>query len=77
MTLNSIIALLGHHVAAFVIDYDCVRRLRLQFYGVLITGTLFLSYVYMPNDSMHSNMLIFTHFGSLFFGQCGPIITTF
>ena len=77
ITVNSTIALLGYYAAACIIDYKHVGRLRLQFYGFLITGTLFLLCGYIPKNKISSVGLVFLYFGSSFFGQCGPNCTTF
>ena len=75
-TLNAFVALLGYFAAAAVIDHPRVGRLRLQQYGFLITGALFIGCGFLF-DRLSPTWLTIMYLGSSFVGQCGPNATTF
>jgi MFS family permease len=74
--LNSTVALFGYFGAAYLIDHPNVGRLRLQFFGFMITGLLFLicglSFEHLPSEG-----LVILYLLTSFFGQLGPNATTF
>jgi hypothetical protein len=74
--INASIALCGYYAAAFIIDHPFFGRRKLQLYGFLLTGFLFIS-VGLLYDYISSILLICLYFGTSFFGQCGPNATTF
>ena len=74
--INAFVALLGYYAAALIVDKPSVGRLRLQQFGFVITGTLFLMCGIL-NDQLSSMTLVILYLGSSFFGQCGPNSTTF
>lgn len=74
--INAFVALLGYYTAALIVDNPTVGRLRLQQFGFVITGTLFLMCGFM-SDQLSSMTLVILYLGSSFFGQCGPNSTTF
>jgi MFS family permease len=73
-TINALVALAGYFCAAAIID--TVGRVRLQQYGFIITGMLFVG-CGLFYDKLPSNCLVWMYFCSSFFGQCGPNSTTF
>ena len=75
-TVNALFALLGYFAAAAIIDDPRVGRLRLQQYGFLLTGSLFVGCGFLY-DKLSSTSLIIMYLGSSFVGQCGPNATTF
>jgi hypothetical protein len=74
--LNAFVALLGYIGAAFLLDHPQVGRLRLQQYGFLITGALFVACGFLY-DKLASGWLILIYVTSSFVGQLGPNATTF
>jgi len=74
--LNAFIALLGYFAAAALVDNPTIGRVRLQKYGFLITGFLFIL-CGLLRESVSSNWLILLYFITSFFGQVGPNCTTF
>jgi len=75
-TLNAFVAWTGYLCAAALIDHPSVGRLRLQQYGFLLTGSLFLTCGFLF-DRLSTTWLVAMYIGSSFFGQCGPNATTF
>jgi len=75
-TLNAFIALLGYFAAAFIVDKSVVGRLKLQQYGLLITGALFLLCGTL-RSSLSTSSIVLLYLASSFSGQCGPNCTTF
>ncbi|GKY94574.1 hypothetical protein MPSEU_000423000 [Mayamaea pseudoterrestris] len=75
-TLNSLVALCGYFGAALLLDHEAVGRFRLQLYGFLLTGVLFVS-VGFSYDTLSPTLLVVLYLGSSFFGQLGPNATTF
>ncbi|EEC42748.1 predicted protein [Phaeodactylum tricornutum CCAP 1055/1] len=73
-TLNAAVALLGYFGAAILLDV--VGRRKLQQFGFLLTGTLFVACGFLY-EQLSSTMLIALYLGSSFFGQLGPNATTF
>jgi len=73
-TLNAGLALAGYFGAAVLVDK--IGRRSLQQYGLLITGSLFVScgFLYLQ---LSSAALVVLYLGSSFFGQLGPNATTF
>jgi MFS family permease len=74
--LNAFVALLGYIGAAFLLDHPQVGRLRLQQYGFLITGALFVACGFLY-DKLAPGWLILMYVTSSFVGQLGPNATTF
>jgi len=74
--LNAFVALLGYFAAAAVVDDPTIGRLRLQKYGLLITGSLYIL-CGLLREVVPTNWLIFLYLTSSFFGQFGPNCTTF
>jgi len=74
--LNALIALLGYFAAASIVDYPWVGRLRLQYWGFAVTGTLFFC-CGLLKGSLSRGWLMLVYFLSSFSGQCGPNATTF
>lgn len=74
--LNAFVALLGYIGAAVLIDHPQVGRLRLQQYGFLITGALFVACGFLY-DKLAPGWLVLIYFASSFVGQLGPNATTF
>jgi len=74
--LNAFIALLGYFAAAALVDNPTVGRLRLQKYGLLITGFLFILCGSL-REVVSAKWLLLLYFASSFFGQFGPNCTTF
>ena len=74
--LNAFVALLGYFAAAFIVDDPRVGRVRLQQWGLLIVGTLFVLCGFL-RENLGSRWLVAMYLGSSFFGQCGPNATTF
>ena len=75
-TINASIALCGYYAAANIIDQPSFGRQKLQLYGFIMTGLLFIGVGYLY-DTISTNWLIVLYFGTSFFGQCGPNATTF
>jgi Sugar (and other) transporter len=75
-TTNAAVALAGYVVAACIIDHPAVGRQRLQQWGFLVTGSLFVG-VGLWLDFLPTPALIVLYFLSSFFGQLGPNATTF
>ena len=75
-TLNSTVALLGYFGAAALIDRDDIGRVKLQTYGFLMTGALFVMCGF-SFDQLSSSGLVVLYLASSFFGQLGPNATTF
>jgi MFS family permease len=75
-TLNSTVALLGYFGAAALIDRPDIGRVKLQTYGFLITGGLFIVCGF-SFDQLSSGFLVVLYLLSSFFGQLGPNATTF
>jgi hypothetical protein len=74
--LNAFVALLGYIGAAILLDHPQAGRLRLQQYGFLITGALFVGCGFLY-DKISSGWLVLMYFASSFVGQLGPNATTF
>ena len=75
--LNASVAFLGYIVAAFLVDVPTIGRRRLQQWGLIATGILFVCCGFLI-DRLSSNWLvILLYFGTSFFGQVGPNCTTF
>jgi hypothetical protein len=74
--LNAFVALLGYIGAAILLDHPQAGRLRLQQYGFLVTGALFVGCGFF-HDKLSSGWLILMYFASSFVGQLGPNATTF
>mmetsp|Transcript_7006 Transcript_7006/g.11631 ORF Transcript_7006/g.11631 Transcript_7006/m.11631 type:complete len:537 (+) Transcript_7006:2-1612(+) len=74
--LNAFVALLGYIGAAVLLDHPQAGRLRLQQYGFLITGALFVACGFLY-DKLSSGWLVLMYFASSFVGQLGPNATTF
>ena len=75
-TINASIALCGYYVAAYIIDHPWFGRRKLQLYGFILTGLLFVG-VGLLYNTISTKILIIMYFGTSFFGQCGPNATTF
>jgi MFS family permease len=75
-TANAAVALAGYVAAAFIIDHPAVGRQRLQQWGFLVTGSLFVC-VGLWLNFLPTPALIALYFLSSFFGQLGPNATTF
>ncbi|GKY92579.1 hypothetical protein MPSEU_000228000 [Mayamaea pseudoterrestris] len=75
-TLNSLVALCGYFGAALLLDHEAIGRFRLQLYGFLLTGVLFVS-VGFSYETLSPSLLVALYLGSSFFGQLGPNATTF
>jgi MFS family permease len=75
-TLNATVALLGYIAAAYVIDHPFFGRRRLQYYGFVLTGFLFLGVGFLY-EYLYTPVLVIMYFGTSFFGQFGPNATTF
>ncbi len=75
-TINASIALCGYYAAAYIIDHPWFGRRKLQLYGFILTGLLFVGVGVLYN-TISTNFLIIMYFGTSFFGQCGPNATTF
>ena len=75
--MNAFVALLGYIGAALLLDNPRVGRLRLQLYGLLCTGALFVGCGIMYDKLASSSWLIILYFASSFAGQLGPNATTF
>jgi MFS family permease len=75
-TLNSFVALLGYFGAAVVLDHPKAGRCRLQAWGFLLTGCLFVGCGLLYNR-LSPAVLVIMYLGSSFFGQLGPNATTF
>ena len=73
---NSFVAMLGYLGAAIVVDHPQVGRLRLQQFGFLLTGCMFVAcgFLFHQLDSLG---LVLLYLASSFFGQLGPNCTTF
>jgi hypothetical protein len=74
--LNAFVALLGYIGAALLLDHPQAGRFRLQQYGFLVTGALFVACGFLF-DKLASGWLITMYFMSSFVGQLGPNATTF
>lgn len=74
--LNAFVALLGYIGAAFFLDHPKAGRLRLQQYGLLAIGILFVGCGCLY-DKIPSGWLVLMYFASSFIGQLGPNATTF
>jgi MFS family permease len=75
-TVNSFVALLGYFSAAAILDHPNVGRCRLQAWGFLLTGCLFVG-CGLLYKSLSPTVLVTMYLGSSFFGQLGPNATTF
>ena len=75
-SINAAAAMLGYIGAAQLIDHPMVGRLRLQQFGFLITGGLFVTCGVAYND-LSMTSLVVCYLLSSFFGQLGPNATTF
>jgi hypothetical protein len=73
-TLNAAVALAGYLGAAWLVDR--VGRRRLQQWGFLLTGVLFVGCGFLYQN-LSSSALVAMYLGSSFFGQLGPNATTF
>jgi MFS family permease len=71
-SMNAFVGLLGYIGAALLLDR--VGRLKLQLYGFLLTGVLFVCCGMLP---LPSAWLILLYFASSLVGQLGPNATTF
>jgi len=77
-TANALVALMGYFAAANLVDNPVVGRVRLQQYGFVLTGLLFIFCgIKNRDDSSTTALLVPLYFASSFFGQCGPNTTTF
>jgi hypothetical protein len=75
-SLNSAVALAGYLVAAAIVDNPRLGRRRLQQYGFLLTGCLFVGVGFMFEYS-DTWILVVMYLGTSFLGQVGPNATTF
>lgn len=75
-SLNSAVALAGYLVAAVIVDDPRLGRRRLQQYGFLLTGCLFVGVGFMFENS-ETWILVVMYLGTSFLGQVGPNATTF
>jgi hypothetical protein len=75
-TLNAAVALCGYYGAAFLLDCPWIGRLRLQMWGFLLTGSLFVACGFLYNR-LSSTALVAMYLTSSFVGQLGPNATTF
>lgn len=75
-TLNSTVALLGYFAAAVLLDEPKLGRVRLQCFGFLLTGFLFVTCGF-AYDALPSGWLVALYLASSFIGQVGPNATTF
>lgn len=75
-TLNSAVALAGYFGAAAIIDHPSVGRRKLQQWGYVLTGSLFVGVSFLF-DHLSTAVLVTMYLGSSFFGQLGPNATTF
>ncbi|KAL7580292.1 hypothetical protein ACA910_013022 [Epithemia clementina (nom. ined.)] len=79
-TLNAAVAFLGYIVAAFLVDIPAIGRRRLQQWGLVATGILFVVCGFLldrMSSSSSSWLVVSLYFGTSFFGQVGPNCTTF
>ena len=74
--VNSFVAMLGYIGAAMVVDHPQVGRLRLQQFGFLLTGCMFVACGFLFHQ-LDSTGLLFLYLASSLFGQLGPNCTTF
>jgi hypothetical protein len=74
--LNAFVALLGYIGAALLLDNPMIGRSKLQQYGFLVTGALFVGCGFLY-DKLSSGWLVLMYFASSFVGQLGPNATTF
>jgi hypothetical protein len=73
-TLNAAVALAGYFGAAAIIDHPAIGRRRLQQWGFLIKGSLFVGVRFLY-DNLSSAVLVAMYLGSTFFEQLGPNAT--
>eukprot|EP01025_Chloroclados_australasicus_P055363 TRINITY_DN6693_c0_g2_i2.p1 TRINITY_DN6693_c0_g2~~TRINITY_DN6693_c0_g2_i2.p1 ORF type:complete len:581 (-),score=53.46 TRINITY_DN6693_c0_g2_i2:3408-5150(-) len=79
LLLITLVSLVGYLVAAWLLDKKWYGRTRMQFYGFLITGLLFLGcgiwFDTLQKD--YPQLLMFLYLIINFFGQLGPNATTY
>jgi len=75
-TLNATVALLGYFGAALLVERPELGRVKLQSFGLMITGSLFVMCGFFF-ESLPSAWLVGLYLASSFFGQLGPNATTF
>jgi hypothetical protein len=80
-TLNAVVSFCGYLVAAFLVDQPTIGRRKLQLWGLIVTGTLFIACGLLLDQleaSSSSSWLVMSlYLGTSFFGQVGPNATTF
>ena len=78
-TLNAAVAFMGYIVAAFLVDIPAIGRWRLQLWGLIVTGILFVACGFLLDQmsSSQSGLVVLLYLGTSFFGQVGPNCTTF
>lgn len=76
--LNSAVALTGYYVAAWAIDKEWYRRVRMQAFGFFMMFVLFLTCGVFYNQLINNAIQVFQflYFFSSFWNQLGPNCTT-